>query len=167
MCMQEEEVLLAHGRSSQLGAQCVLHVAACILQGKQNRGVVDMQATCTCVGCSTSARRLVQVEQLGAWCPYSTWYFANRLSGFVMALNSSAFPEGSLKNIVYCSPGCPATKFRVTVWYNDQFMLQCCRSVIVSQRPCNTWSLQHVGLCISRQRSKYDARVKTWCCMLC
>ena len=36
---------------------------------------------------------------------YDTKYFAKRLSGFVIALNSSAFPLGSLKNIVHCSPG--------------------------------------------------------------
>ena len=36
---------------------------------------------------------------------YDTKYLAKRFSGLVMALNSSAFPLGSLKNIVHCSPG--------------------------------------------------------------
>ena len=33
-------------------------------------------------------------------------------TGFVIALNSSAFPLGSLKNIVHCSPGCPSNRSR-------------------------------------------------------
>ncbi len=40
--------------------------------------------------------------------PQSTRYLANRLSGLVIALNSSALPEGSRKNMVHCSPGWPA-----------------------------------------------------------
>merc|ERR1712048_476160 len=41
-------------------------------------------------------------------CPeLATSYLAKRFSGCVMALNSSAFPEGSKKNMVDCSPGCP------------------------------------------------------------
>ena len=38
----------------------------------------------------------------------STWYFANRFSGLVIALNSKELPLGSWKNIVHCSPGWPA-----------------------------------------------------------
>ena len=37
----------------------------------------------------------------------TTLYFANRLSIVVIDLNSRLFPDGSLKNIVHCSPGCP------------------------------------------------------------
>jgi len=38
---------------------------------------------------------------------YFTMYFANKFSGFVIALNYKLFPDGSLKNIVHCYPGCP------------------------------------------------------------
>lgn len=36
-----------------------------------------------------------------------TLYFANKFSGLLIALNSKLFPDGSLKNIVHCSPGWP------------------------------------------------------------
>jgi len=38
----------------------------------------------------------------------STTYLANKLAGSVMALNSRELPEGSLKNMVHCSPGFPS-----------------------------------------------------------
>lgn len=38
---------------------------------------------------------------------HCTKYFANRLLGVVMALNSRLLPLGSLKNMVHCSPGLP------------------------------------------------------------
>src|SRR5579859_1138241 len=34
-------------------------------------------------------------------------HFANSMAGFSKALNSIALPQGSRKNIVACSPGCP------------------------------------------------------------
>ena len=37
-------------------------------------------------------------------------FLANRFSGFAIALNSSALPAGSRKNIVACSPGWPSNR---------------------------------------------------------
>ena len=37
-------------------------------------------------------------------------YLANKFSGFVILLNSKLFPDGSFKNIVFCSPGSPAKR---------------------------------------------------------
>ena len=54
----------------------------------------DMSAKQTCT--SAPAVRCFHV---------STWYFANRFSGLVIALNSKELPLGSWKNIVHCSPG--------------------------------------------------------------
>ena len=58
-----------------------------------------------------------------------------------MALNSSALPESSVKNIVHCSPGCPAS---AEVWF----------SATKNQQTCcagrNTWHWD-ASLCISMQ----------------
>ena len=53
-----------------------------------------------------------------------TEYLANRLSGFFIALNSKLFPNGSIKNIVICSPGSPTNRAWGSIIKSTLFLFQ-------------------------------------------
>jgi CBS domain containing-hemolysin-like protein len=96
-------------------------------------------------------------------------FFANSLAGSAMALNSSALPAGSSRNMVACSPGCPAKRTVGGITNSTSASVSrsasCSHSAFGSTRPkCGTGTSSPSTAFVVRRGARSGARCATiWC----